>query len=117
MASIAGTVSVETVTPRTSLSGRSVATGGILPGILWLFYKYGLVTHWQWPEMPELEPLLPGLAVAITAFMHHTAQRTRERRDRLFLLELVRSGVVIPIPPNSPVVEVPPSQAPTSASA
>lgn len=97
---------------RTPISGRAVATGGVLPTIFYLGYKYGLVGRLGWPEMPELEAILPGAAVAILAWMHHRAEVHRESRDRRFLLTLVRSGIVIPIPPGSPVVEIPPPPAP-----
>src|SRR4051812_42636221 len=95
------------------ISGRSIGAGAVVPALLFLVYKYGLVAHEGWPEMPELEAILPGLAVGILTWVHHRANRLREDRDRTFLLRLVASGVVVPVPSNpyvrEPIPPVPPA--------
>lgn len=87
------------------ISGRSIGAGAVVPALLFLVYKYGLVARLHWPEMPELEAILPGLAVGILTWVHHRSTAARERRDRRFLLSLVSAGVVVPVPPNPYVGE------------
>jgi hypothetical protein len=76
-----------------------------------------LVEHLGWWVLPN--SLFVGLGAGLFFFFrniskaaHLRAVRRREARDRRYLIELVRAGVTIPIPPGSPVVELPSPPAP-----